>query len=139
MRQARRLAGELAGRCRHVLRVGAGRAGEKRHPIHLVADLEPGDTFQAHNHPGDIPAEDERRLANQRELARPDERLHGIHAHGLHADQHLGGQRHRPVYLGNLEHLGTAESLLNNGTHALGHRDSSVTNAAGGRSRRPGP
>jgi hypothetical protein len=46
-------------------------------------------------------------------------------------DQHLGGQRHRPVYLGNLQHLGTAESLLNTGLHALAHRDSFVRNAAG--------
>jgi hypothetical protein len=139
VRQAGWLAGELTGRCRHVLRVGAGRAGEKRHPVHLVADVEPGDALQVLDHSGDIPAEDERRLADQRELARPDERLHGIHAHRLDADKHLGGQRHRPVYLGDLEHLGAAESLLNNGTHVLGPRDSFVTNAAGGRSGRPGP
>jgi len=113
--------------------------GEKRRPVHLVADLEPGDAFQALNHPGDIPAEDERRLADQRELSRPDEWLHGVHAHGLAADQHLSTQRHWPVYLGNLEHLGTAENLLNNGMHALGHRDSSVTNADDGCGRRAGP
>ena len=107
--------------------------------MYFVADVKPGDAFQVLNHAGDVPAEDERRLADQRELAGPDERLHGVHAHGLDADQHLSGQRHWPVYLGNLEHLGTAESLLNNGMHALEHRDSLVRNAtrrlrsAGGR------
>lgn len=40
--------------------------------------------------------------------------------------------RRTPVYLGNLQHLGTAESLLNNGMHALEHRDSLVRDAAGG-------
>ena len=121
MRQPGRLAGELAGRRRYVLRVGAGRAGEKGHPVYFVADVKPGDAFQALNHARDVPAEDERRLADQRELAGPDKRLHGVHAHGLDADQHLCGQRHWPVYLSNLQDLGTAESLLNNGMHALEH------------------
>lgn len=91
--------------------------------------------LQVLDHPGDVPAEDERRRADQRELARPDNWLHGVHAHGLDADQHLSAQRHWPVYLSNLQHLGTAESLLNNGLHALEHRDSFVRTAVGGRLR----
>ena len=108
--------------------------------MYFVADVEPGDAFQVLNHARDVPAEDERRLADQRELAGPDKRLHGVHAHGLDADQHLCGQRHWPVYLSNLQYLGTAESLLNNGMHALEHRDSLVRNATdGGCGRGAGP
>jgi hypothetical protein len=54
-----RLAGRLAGRCRDVL--------EERHAVHLVADFAPGHArFKLLEHPGEIPAEDERQLAEQR-------------------------------------------------------------------------
>ncbi len=58
--------------------------------------------------------------------------LHGVHSRGFDADQHLSAQRYWPVRLGNLQHLGTAESLLDNGMYALEHRESFVRSAAAG-------
>src|SRR6266699_1110264 len=78
--QAGGLAGKLTRWRRDVLRVRAGRAREERHAVHLVAGLEPGHAgLHVLNHPAEIPAEDERRLAEQRELPGPDHRLYRVH------------------------------------------------------------
>ena len=114
----RGLPGELERGGRDVLGVGAGGPGEHRHAEHLIADPEPVDPW--HNFlddPRNVPAEDEGRLAEQREHAGADERLHRIHAGGLDADQNLGGKRLGTGNLLELQHLRATKRMLRDCFH----------------------
>ena len=130
--QAGGLAGKLTRRRRDILRVRTGRPREEWHAVHLVARLEPGHAgLDVFNHPADVPAEYERRLAQERELPGPDHRLDGVYSHCPHPDQHLGGQWHRSLHLSEPQHFWTAEGLLADRLHRCGHRDLSFPTAGG--------
>ena len=113
-----RFAGELPRRHGHEFGVSPAFAGKERHPVNLVAHVESGDARNdLLDHPGDVPAEDERRRTDQRQGPRPGHRVDGVHGAGVHTHEHLGRDENRPVDVGNFENIRTAEGPLGNCAH----------------------
>ena len=65
----------------------------------------------------DVPAENDRRLADEREPPGARVSLDGIDPYRFHLDDDFGRQRGRVGNLGQPEHLGAAKRILNDRTH----------------------
>ena len=111
-------AGELARGRSHVLRVGGCFTGEARHSEDPVSHGESRDAeAQSLHRAGDVPADGERRLAEEA-AAQAHLPVHGVDAGGGHAHEHLRRRRLGLRSVDELEHLRPAERLLGDRAHA---------------------
>lgn len=89
-----------------------------RHAEHLIANLEAGNIGAKRlDGSGNVPAEDEGRLAEQRIVAAAHRAVDRVDAGGADADQHFAGLRRRVRPVGDDKDVGTADGILGNGTH----------------------
>ena len=111
-------AGKLARGRSHVLRVRGCFTGEARHSEDPVPHRESRDAeAQSLHRAGDVPADGERRLAEEA-AAQAHLPVHGVDTGGGHAHEHLRRRRLRLRSVDELEHLRPAERLLGDRAHA---------------------
>jgi hypothetical protein len=111
------LGSQLPRGCGDELRVAAAGAWERRHPVHLVAGAEPGDTDPDRlDDPGDVPPEHERWLTEQRPRTRSDRCIYGVDPDGPDSDQHFGRQWLGTGEFDGGQDLRSAEGLLGDRT-----------------------
>jgi hypothetical protein len=109
---------QLARRRHDKAGVGRGSARRQRHAVHLVAGLKSIDPWHDFlDHAGDIPAQHERRRAEQRKRSRAHHRLESVRPDRLDTNQHLGQRWPGLFEIDLLEHFRTAEHILGNRSH----------------------
>ena len=112
------LDGDLVGWCCRELGIGSSLFGKARHTEHLVADLEGGHAGAQHlDGSGNIPAENERRLAKQWIEAAAHCAVDWVDARCLDANQHLARLGRGIGLFGNEQDVGPTDGVLDNGTH----------------------